>query len=141
MGTKGLYKTKQLAELLAYLQTVQGQHITVGDVRAHFKAQGTAIGEATIYRHLERMVEDGLVHKYIVDSNSPACFEYVGDRPEDARPGCFHCKCEKCGRLIHLHCDALAQIEGHLAAHHGFRLDPMRTVFYGICAQCQAQGQ
>ena len=45
-------------------------------------------------------------------------------------------KCEKCGALIHLHCHELEAIERHIFAQHGFKLDSMKTVFYGVCEQC-----
>ena len=47
-------------------------------------------------------------------------------------------KCERCGALIHLECDELCQIQRHLFAEHGFVLNPLRTVFWGLCAACQA---
>ena len=48
-----------------------------------------------------------------------------------------NCKCEKCGKLIHLHCEDVVKLEQHLMDSHGFRMDPCRTVFYGICEECR----
>ena len=31
----------------------------------------------------------------------------------------------------------LDQIGGHLFKEHGFKLDPLRTVFYGVCDECR----
>jgi Fur family ferric uptake transcriptional regulator len=97
---------------------------------------GSPIGTATVYRQLERMVDEGLVQKYTIDANTPACFEYVG-ADSHAGEACFHCKCEKCGRLIHLHCEELQGLSEHIREHHGFRINPMRTVFYGLCDACR----
>ncbi len=36
-----------------------------------------------------------------------------------------------------MHCDELNGIKEHLEEHHGFRLNSMRTVFYGICEDCE----
>ena len=44
------------------------------------------------------------------------------------------------GKHIHLHCEELAMIQGHLMEHHQFLLNPMRTVFYGVCEQCAGKG-
>ncbi len=131
------YKTKQRQALLSYLMTVPGQHVTAADVCAHFRSQGASIGTATVYRQLENLVDDGLVNKYIIDGSSPACFEFAGRHAPGAEV-CFHCKCERCGALFHMQCDELRGIGEHLAAHHGFTLDPMRTVFYGVCDACRA---
>ncbi|MCR5330807.1 MAG: transcriptional repressor [Lachnospiraceae bacterium] len=141
MNNKSMYKTKQREELLEYLISVQGEHITVGDIRTYFERKGASIGVATIYRQLEKMVDEGLVTKYNIDAGSPACFEYVAGDEEHDRDVCFHCKCEKCGKLIHLHCEELEEMQGHLKNEHEFRLNPMRTVLYGICSDCEEKAE
>ena len=45
-------------------------------------------------------------------------------------------KCEKCGKLLHMDCSEITELNEHLKAEHGFTIDPLRTVFYGICAEC-----
>lgn len=138
MNERSKYKTKQRERLLKYLESVSGSHVTAADVCAYFKAGGENIGQSTIYRQLESLVDEGIINKYIIDGNSPACFEYVGaDHHADAEV-CYHCKCEKCGKLIHLHCEELEEIQTHLLDEHRFRMDPIRTVFYGLCENCAA---
>ena len=120
MGTKAPYQTKQMKQILAYLQTIEGTHVTAADVCSYFKEQGINVGTTTVYRNLEKMVEQGLVAKYNVDGTSSACFEYLGAE-----------------KLIHLHCEDVVKLEQHLMDSHGFRMDPCRTVFYGICEECR----
>lgn len=134
MNRSAPYRTKQRAELTAYLKSVPGVQVTVHEMVAHFAAAGRAIGTATIYRHLERMVADGVVKKYFVDGIAGACYEYVGT---DDR--CYHLKCERCGRLVPFHCTELEQVQEHLSARHGFAIDTPKTVFYGICNRCGRQ--
>ena len=129
MGTKAPYQTKQMKQILAYLQTIEGTHVTAADVCSYFKEQGINVGTTTVYRNLEKMVEQGLVAKYNVDGTSSACFEYLGAEEHCHKISCFHCKCEKCGKLIHLHCEDVVKLEQHLMDSHGFRMDPCRTVF------------
>ena len=88
--TKAQYKTKQLLEIEDFLKENANKHVTVSDIILFFKEQGKNIGKATVYRHLERMVSDGSVHKYMLDAGDSACFEYIED--EDLHPVCFHCK-------------------------------------------------
>ena len=137
MTQKVKYKTRQREELLEYLETVPGVHITVNDVCEYFRRSGRPIGTTTVYRQMERLVDEGILGKYIIDGMTPACFEYM---PEHAGEGqhatCFHCKCDRCGKLIHLHCGELEEIQHHLLKEHGFRLNPRRTVFYGLCEEC-----
>ncbi|MBQ3791121.1 MAG: transcriptional repressor [Lachnospiraceae bacterium] len=137
---RGGYHTRQRERLLAYLESMEGTHFTVSDICDHFRAVGDAIGTTTVYRQVERMVDEGLVQKYHIDANTPACFEYIGKKQSADPVSCFHCKCEKCGALIHLHCDEIAAFKEHLSEHHRFELDPVRTVFYGICEHCRMAG-
>lgn len=136
MSSRPKYKTRQREYLIEYLKTVEGQHITAADVCAYFEKEGIPIGQSTVYRQLENLVEEGIINKYIIDATSPACFEYPQNIRQVEGKECFHCKCEKCGALIHLQCEELAMIRGHLIEHHAFILDPLRTVFYGICQNC-----
>ena len=136
MASGAGYKTKQREILIKYFEKKPGEHITAGDVYEYLKGRGESIGQSTVYRQLEKLVDEGILNKYIMDSSSPACFEYVGMAVHKDAKTCFHCKCEKCGRLIHLHCDELNEIAGHLKSDHGFKLNPLRTVFYGLCEEC-----
>lgn len=137
MSSKSQYNTRHRQELLQYLQTMAGQHVTVTSIAEHFQKQGVAIGVATIYRHLDRMVSEGIVNKYILDNTSPACFEYVATSPEHHSSACLHLKCEHCGKVIHLHCHELEQMQAHLLHSHNFTLNPLRTVLYGLCDTCR----
>ncbi len=136
MNSKSKYKTKQREMLLGYFETVPGIHVTAGDVCSYLRERGASIGQSTVYRQLENLVDEGIIKKYIVDVNSPACFEYVEPGSHGEGEICFHCKCEKCGKLIHLHCDELEWMQSHLISEHRFQMDPTRTVFYGLCEQC-----
>lgn len=135
MAQRSKYKTQQREILIDYLRRAGG-HVTAGDVCEYFKSRDFSIGQSTVYRQLEQLVSEGMLNKYVIDPNSPACFEYMEPGSHANGESCFHLRCEKCGRLFHLHCHELDQIGGHLFEEHGFRLDPMRTVFYGVCDEC-----
>ena len=137
MNSKSEYKTKQKEDILKYLQDNEGKHITVNDIYDHLKEMNLCVGQTTIYRNLEKLVDNGLVNKYTIDSNTPACFEYINPITHCENDICFHMRCEKCGVLYHTHCDELKSIIGHIKEEHDFILDPKRTVFYGICNKCK----
>jgi Fur family ferric uptake transcriptional regulator len=83
------------------------------------------------------MVKQGIVAKYTIEGTSSACFEYVGESDDCEPLNCYHCKCEKCGRLIHVQCEEVAHLGQHMLEEHGFEVDTLRTVFYGICGECR----
>ncbi len=135
MSAKSSYRTKQQEELLQYLQATPGQHHTVLQIREYFFQKDRPIGISTIYRQLERFVDEGSVRKYVLESGDSACYEYI--EKADLCASHFHCKCIKCGKLIHLDCEELEKTKSHLLQEHGFNLDPCRTVFYGTCSECR----
>lgn len=137
MTEKAKYHTKQREKLLSFIQSISENHFTVADVCKHFEEQGEEIGVTTVYRQLEKMVNEGIVKKYIIDINTPACFEYIGFEEQTEEKNCFHCKCTECGKLIHLFCEDLLSTEDHILNHHGFQIDKHRTVFYGLCNECR----
>lgn len=134
---QGRYNTKQREELLSFMKSRIGEHITVNAICKHLADTGIKVGTTTIYRHLEKLVEEGIVKKYTLDTTTAACFEYIDIENECKQNGCTHLKCIKCGQLIHLHCEDLELTEKHILEHHNFKLDMTRTVLYGLCQNCQ----
>ena len=137
MTGKAQYKTRQMAELLAYLREVRGTHVTVQEICGHFRQTGSTVGTTTVYRNLERMVAQGTVAKYVIDGTNSAYFEYIGDADEKEHPVSYHCKCENCGKLFHFECEEVAGFGQHMLEHHGFAMDALKTVFYGVCGECR----
>lgn len=127
------YHTKQSEAVLAYIMSLKGEHITAGQIVAYFKNQQTPIGVATIYRHLDRLVETGTVHRYMLDGISGACYQYISKEHECHQ---VHFKCEECGLILHVECDLMASVPQHVYEEHAFQINPMKTVFYGKCSNC-----
>lgn len=128
------YNTKQKENLLTYLIENKEKHTNVQEISTYLSSKGTPVGVTTIYRQLDRLVEQGTVRKYSFDGKTCACYQYIDEEQECH--GHFHLKCLNCGKLIHLNCDHLSEISGHIKEHHGFTVDSSQTVFYGICEEC-----
>ena len=126
------YQTKQRSEIQQFLLSHPEEHFTAEQLQAELKESG--ISRATLYRTLQVMLLEGKVRKYEAGEGQSACYQCA------MQPACaehYHMKCRSCGRLIHMQCDMLRDLEEHIMKEHHFRLDPARTVFYGICEQCQ----
>ena len=72
------YKTKQKSSILEYLKEVDA-HVTADDVIDHFRRNGNNIGKATVYRCLDKLVEQNIVLKYSLGNGQSACYQYVGE--------------------------------------------------------------
>ena len=75
-------------------------HDSDGDGCRYFDEAGRPVGTATVYRNLEKLMEEGIVAKYSADPSDSACFSYIGSGEECCHPVCFHLKCQKCGHLV-----------------------------------------
>ncbi len=133
------YKTKQQQAILKFLMNNQDSHVTVSQISDYLETENTHVGVTTIYRHLDKLLEKGLVRKYTVDGTTSACFQYSNLNAECKQH--FHLKCEKCGKLIHLNCSHAAEMCRHIYDEHGFGVDLFRTVFYGICSECSTKSE
>lgn len=128
------YKTKQKEKILDYLIRNKEKHTNVQEIITFLTAEGNPIGTATIYRHLDKLVDCGMVRRYNFDGKTGACYQYIENKEECHEH--FHLKCTVCGKLIHLNCDRLSNINRHIFEKHGFQVDPSQTVFYGKCSEC-----
>ncbi len=136
MSNAGGYKTKQREAVLRYMMEHRNSHVTVNQISDSFAERGMSVGVTTIYRHLEKLLEQGFVRKYTVDGAVGACFQYADDKQCREH---FHLMCERCGCLIHLECSHLNELAEHIFSEHGFAVNPFRTVFYGKCKACLAE--
>ena len=100
MGARTSYKSKHRDEILKILQENEREHMTAGQILDELKARGVSIGVATIYRQLDRLVEEGAVNKYMVDAVTGACYEFRDGHEEQS--AYVRVKCEKCGKVVHI---------------------------------------
>ncbi len=128
------YNTKQKTAILQCIKNIEDKHFTVDKLCETMLKNGDVVGRTTVYRFLESLSNDGVLRKYAASQGESVCYQYVGDhRACDEH---FHLKCEKCGSLIHMECDEMHRLAEHIKSHHGFSLDPFKTVIYGVCEGC-----
>ena len=96
------------------------------------REQGEHIGIATVYRQLEKLERQGSVHKVTTDEGA-----YYQFCTHGCASDCCLFKCERCGRIVHLDCHQLSPLYEHLEREHGFSINPRKTMFYGLCRECQ----
>ena len=129
------YNTKQKEAVLACLKAHSEGHVHAADIAEHLAGAGNKVGLTTIYRQLDKLVEEGVVKKFVTEGSS-ACYQYVGDGHCGEH---FHLKCESCGKLIHLKCRTFDRLSAHILEEHGFLSDPGRTTLYGVCSDCRTK--
>ena len=134
MNNKSSYKTRQQELILSFLRDNRECHVTAAYICAHFRTCEIPIGVTKVYRHLDKMVESGLVQKFITDGEA-TCYQYIGDS-QCQQHAHFHLTCLCCGKLIHMECGLVQELAPHIQEEHDFELQPLRTTFYGTCGVC-----
>ncbi|MEM1483245.1 Fur family transcriptional regulator [Oscillospiraceae bacterium PP1C4] len=137
MNMESGYKTRQRELILDFLTANKERHLSVDEMMDYLRGQKSPVGKSTIYRYLDRLVEQGRVRKYFLEEGKGACFQYADDPDGCSRH--FHLKCTGCGQLIHVECNYLSDVEQHMFKHHQFTIDNTKTVLYGQCEACSAR--
>lgn len=127
------YNTKQGETLLRFLKENSSRHFTAAEIETQLAITGEKLGKATVYRRLDRLVEEGLVRRFVADDAKSCCYQYIGD--EHCKEH-FHLKCYKCGELLHVECDYLDKMQAHIFEHHGFTVDREKITICGVCEKC-----
>lgn len=130
----GKYKTKQQAVIRQYLELQKDSYVTVNQIEKYLKENNCGVGLTTIYRHLEKMEEDGIVTRLKVDGHSGACYQYIENGNDE---NCFYIKCETCGEVAKMECRHLTELYSHVEDDHHFKINSKKTVFYGKCEKCE----
>jgi Fur family zinc uptake transcriptional regulator len=94
-----------------------------------------AAAPPTVYRALDFLIEEGLVHK--IDSMNA----YVGCMHPDKGHDCYFMICRKCGTAEECCSDDIAGSILSAAKQHHFTPQVTTLEILGICTQCQATGQ
>ena len=95
------YKTRQAQIIFDYIKQNAHSHLTADDIADGVRAQG--VSKTTVYRQLERLLNEGKIRKYIPQEGKSACFQYA----EETCHSHFHLKCTECNCLFHLECEYL----------------------------------
>ena len=85
--------TKQLSFILDTIKMMP-RHFTADDVYEEVKKEYPGLGQATVFRNLNKMAEEGILLRIEVPG---------GAREYELRaPKHYHAKCMKCGKLLHI---------------------------------------
>ena len=125
------YHTQQRCALLAFLSAHADEQFTVEQLLAAMGDE--APGRSTVYRALDRLVEEGTVRRFAPESGGSAAYQAMD-------PG--HCDAHRPltggagGRLTQLAAAGAEARLGDGGRAAGFTVDGRSTTIYGTCAAC-----
>lgn len=106
------YKTKQQSAIMDCIKTNANGYVTVNDIWNYLKEHNYSVGQTTIYRHLDKMEEAGIVTRLKVEGQAGACYKYLN--PQEKIEDGFYIKCEECGEVTRMECHHLEEIYRHI---------------------------
>ncbi len=108
---------------------VAGDHADAHAIFAAARLRRPGIGVSTVYRALERLSADGLIHAVRVPGAASALYE-------PARTGHAHFLCTRCGAVADIDYDLPPSAIAALNAAHGVVIAGAALTFSGLCAGC-----
>lgn len=103
------------------------------DVYGVLRAGGGSVGLSTVYRHLQSLVDQGVVD-VIHTPEGEATYRYCGDTPEGHHH--HHLVCRQCGRTEEIEGRAVERWAGEVAAKHGYAEVDHTVELFGVCPIC-----
>ena len=104
------------------------RHFTADDVYEEVKKEYPGLGQATVFRNLNKMAEEGILLRIEVPGGAR---EY-----ELMAPKHYHAKCMKCGKLFDVEMDYMPNLEKKVKDAHGFQFSGHDIIFTGLCSSC-----
>ena len=135
MEGKKTYKTAARRQIADYLEKNADRGLTVSDIMKHLQKNDADVNVSTVYRYLGKLSDEGLVNKYTADSGDMALYQFAG--PMRNCENHLHMQCVECGRVIHLDCEFMSEINEHILEHHGFSIICKGSILYGTCEKCR----
>lgn len=131
MSEKSLYHTRQRSALLEYLRSNKSGWVSSREI---IEEPALDIGEATVYRMLTRLAEEGLLEKKPAENGRGSLYRYSGTA--DCH-GHMHLRCLVCDNTFCLHSEELEKAERDIGSKLGFSVDESKTTLYGVCSSCR----
>src|SRR3954451_8283842 len=134
MMTARQRSTKQGTAVRDALREARGFR-SAQDVYAVLRTEGGSIGLSTVYRHLQSLVDDGVVD-VIQTPAGEATYRYCGDAADQRHHHPLVCR--SCGRSEEIEGRAVERWAGDVAREHGFTDVDHTVELFGRCPKCLA---
>ena len=104
-------------------------HVTPEDVYQRIHQQNPSISRATIYRTLDFLCEQRLIHALYWGGQM--YYEIAEDQPH------HHLVCRICGGMVECEPDLLQILYEAVEKKHHFTIDMDHVALFGVCQQCR----
>lgn len=127
--------TKQKQIVIDFLKENKEKHLMPENIIDSLRSKDLGVSQATVYRILNTLTDEGIVRKYFIDESQSSCYQYVEDK--DKCNSHYHLICSECGKVFHFENKKISGIKDEIFKEDGFSIDLKRVVFYGVCKECK----
>ena len=127
-----VYKTRQKDSLLKFLSRHADAPMSIDEICTGMAGEPDPPGRSTVYRLINRLVEDGDVMRFEQDKK----FLYQMPGGEECHHH-LHLKCTGCGKLLHMDHEQSERIIESIYGEEAFAVSETETTLYGTCKDCR----
>lgn len=124
-------RTEQKVKLIEYLKNNANRHLSILKIQEDLHNE---IGQTTIYRIINSLVEKGIVSKIPLENSQGFCYQY--NNGKEYYSNHYHLICEKCNKTIHINNETINTTLKEIETENQFKINNNRVVFYGLCNKC-----
>lgn len=107
------------------------------EISDKIKESGNKGDVVSIYRILQMLEENDIVHKVISSGKYRKCHLSEDMEPGDTHHHCHHnLVCRSCGEIEEINCQGMNLIEQVVSSHSSFQVESHALEFYGLCKTC-----
>ncbi|MHB8127846.1 MAG: Fur family transcriptional regulator [Mobilitalea sp.] len=103
-------------------------HATADEIYDTIMKKHPNVSRGTVYRNLNLLSDIGEIRKMEMPSGA--------DRFDHECHEHYHARCVKCGRVIDVEMEVIADLEKNIRDTHGFKYTGHDVIFKGICLEC-----
>ncbi len=124
-------KTSSVDQIIIDLLNHKLYHFTSQNIFDQIKSRLPAVNRSTVYRSLERLVNQGKISVSDIGTGS-LVYELVGTGLH------HHLVCQQCHQIITIPHDDVAILFNKIEKDSHFQVVTNHLILYGICPQCQS---
>ena len=127
MKTRNTKQKELIIEILNHHRT----HPTIEDIYQYAKEKDPSIGKATIYRNINRLVEEGNIIK-LPNSNNESYHYDINISPHN------HLLCKNCGKIydIYYYDNNYNDIIKNITTQNPINIEKITILLEGLCEKC-----
>ena len=138
LKSRGYRVTKPRRLVLELLDTTDAA-LSAYEIKDRLDAANASVDTASIYRILECLEENQLVHRVLSSGKVRKCqLEHEEDCHREQPDHCHHLLiCRRCNTIEELHCLGLNQLVANIETQSQFQVESHNLEFFGVCRRCQ----